>query len=494
VGGSINSDSGVDDGSSQDGCTQYRLYTFTVSDSCGNSDTETTRVSREFDMVNPEISDIPDYILEGCNAPWPEFLTTNWMDNCSVGGSINSDAGVDDGTSDDGCTQYRLYTFTMTDSCGNSDIETTRVSKGYQGITDLQDYQLEGCNSVWPPFLTTNWTDSCTEGIDIESDNGVEDGNSEDGCIQYRLYTFTVTDSCGNINMETTQVSREIDITNPEIMNLPDYQLEGCNATWPEFLTTTWTDNCAAGGSINSDTGVEDGSSTDGTIEYRLYTFNVTDNCGNMSTKTTRVAKIIGNGAIVEGGLGELCRKDFPAPNGYNLTILLPDDSPTGGVWSLHSSPDNVEVPISQNASIIPTNLPSGIYEFWYTVGAGVCDLIIKVWVTVLDPENEPCVLPCTSGEVSTAVTPNGDQVNDTFDAGLLIGGGCTVDVQIFNRWGAKIFEAVDYQNDWSCTVHSNAIGSAGKITTGTYYYILQFKIDDKIEQTKTGFFYVATE
>ncbi|NNK72828.1 MAG: hypothetical protein HKO94_06520, partial [Flavobacteriaceae bacterium] len=251
-GGSLNSNAGVDDGTNEDGCIQYRLYTFTITDSCGNSDTETTRVAREYDMTDPEIVAITDYQLKGCNAEWPEYLTTSWTDNCTEGGNLNSNAGVDDGTSEDGCIQYRLYTFTITDSCGNSETETTRVAREYDmtdpEIVDFDDFQLEGCNADWPEFLTTSWSDNCSDGGELESDNGIEDGTSEDGCIQYRLYTFTISDSCGNTDTETTRVARNYDMTDPEIVDFDDFQLEGCNADWPEFLTTSWSDNCSDGG------------------------------------------------------------------------------------------------------------------------------------------------------------------------------------------------------------------------------------------------------
>lgn len=77
------------------------------------------------DMTDPELVDVDDYTLTGCNTPWPAYLSTSWTDNCSTGGITNSDAGVPDGTSTDGCIQYRLFTFSVTDDCGNSDTETT---------------------------------------------------------------------------------------------------------------------------------------------------------------------------------------------------------------------------------------------------------------------------------------------------------------------------------------------------------------------------------
>ncbi|MCK0180663.1 hypothetical protein MWU50_15315, partial [Flavobacteriaceae bacterium S0862] len=129
-------------------------------------------------------------------------------------------------------------------------------------------------------FLNTTWTDNCSDGGNLQSDFGVDDGESEDGCYQYRLYTFTITDYCGNTDTETTRVARYFDVINPEIIDIADYSLPDCNSPWPEFLNTTWTDNCSDGGNLQSDFGVDDGESEDGCYQYRLYTFTITDYCG----------------------------------------------------------------------------------------------------------------------------------------------------------------------------------------------------------------------
>jgi gliding motility-associated-like protein len=81
---------------------------------------------------------------------------------------------------------------------------------------------------------------------------------------------------------------------------------------------------------------------------------------------------------------------------------------------------------------------------------------------------------PCKYGPTSIAeacdiivkpvnvFTPNGDGVNDflRFDLLEVLGGK----LQVFNRWGEKIFESADYQNDWD----------GGDYKAGTYFYILE--------------------
>ncbi|MBA6157406.1 hypothetical protein H3Z83_12885, partial [Tenacibaculum sp. S7007] len=71
------------------------------------------------------------------------------------------------------------------------------------------------------------------------------------GCMQSRVYTFTVTDDCGNDATVSTTVSRDYDETAPIIVAIPDYKLDECNEAWPTSLATTWSDNCAAGGQIS---------------------------------------------------------------------------------------------------------------------------------------------------------------------------------------------------------------------------------------------------
>jgi hypothetical protein len=297
--GSLNSDAGVN--VIVNGCVQTRLYTFTATDDCGNTATQTVTVSRKYDVLAPVVVDIPDYQLAACNAPWPAMLTTTWTDNCGVGGqtsgSLNSDAGVN--VIVDACIQTRLYTFTATDDCGNTATQTVTVSRRSDllapVIVDIADYQLAACNAPWPAYLTTTWTDNCgigglTSGS-LMSDAGVN--VIVDACIQTRLYTFTATDDCGNTASQTVTVSRKYDVLAPVVVDIPDYQLAACNAPWPAMLTTTWTDNCGVGGqtsgSLNSDAGVN--VIVNACIQTRLYTFTATDDCGNIATQTVTVSR-----------------------------------------------------------------------------------------------------------------------------------------------------------------------------------------------------------
>jgi hypothetical protein len=73
------------------------------------------------------------------------------------------------------------------------------------------------------------------------------------------------------------------DMTKPIITPAADYSLVGCNTAWPT-ISAPWTDNCGVGGakSGNIDGVAEQYKLVpDGCSQYRDYTFNATDDCGN---------------------------------------------------------------------------------------------------------------------------------------------------------------------------------------------------------------------
>ncbi len=80
-------------------------------------------------------------------------------------------------------------------------------------------------------------------------------------------------------------------------------------------------------------------------------------------------------------------------------------------------------------------------------------------------------VLPPTGCEPPTVITPNDDNVNDTFFIPCLESDNANVsEVLIFNSNGDKVFYASPYHNDWDGRGHD---GKA--LTPGTYFYIIKY-------------------
>jgi gliding motility-associated-like protein len=68
---------------------------------------------------------------------------------------------------------------------------------------------------------------------------------------------------------------------------------------------------------------------------------------------------------------------------------------------------------------------------------------------------------------VPNVFTPNGDGINDVFQ--INAGSMQAFDIQIFNRWGQKIFESPSPNINWTGRSSSGVMEEAG-----TYYYIIQ--------------------
>lgn len=78
------------------------------------------------------------------------------------------------------------------------------------------------------------------------------------------------------------------------------------------------------------------------------------------------------------------------------------------------------------------------------------------------------------------AFTPNGDGINDRW---LITNGNCLANaqVQVFNRYGAKVFEDKNYRNTWDGTYNGNPLPD------GTYYYVITFRLINNKVENRTG-------
>jgi gliding motility-associated-like protein len=131
---------------------------------------------------------------------------------------------------------------------------------------------------------------------------------------------------------------------------------------------------------------------------------------------------------------------------------------------------------VSGNATINgnlfnPFGLVTGDYIFTYTDPTSECLSGTEFTISL----NDDCGV-CDNLDnviISKAVTPNGDQDNEYFTIEGIENCGFTVEVEIFNRWGAKIYESKDYQNNWNGFAHSNSVGGSGNVPAATYYYII---------------------
>jgi hypothetical protein len=269
-----------------DGCGEQRVYTFSVTDECGNTAQSFVTVTRVFDETAPTIINPADFVLPGCNPEWPSEVLATWTDNCSVGGVL---VGIPGDIITDECSQSRSYFFSVMDECGNLATASTIITRIFDAanpvITPIADFQVEGCNQQWP-VLVTAWTSNCAGSGSV---TGVAGEVTIIGCLQSVVYTFTVNDDCGVGASAFTTVTRIFDESAPVIVPLVDFEIAGCDQPWPTVLTTTWSDNCSAGGVLTAEAGLV---TIDGCGEQRVYTFSVTDECGNTAQSFVTVTRV----------------------------------------------------------------------------------------------------------------------------------------------------------------------------------------------------------
>jgi gliding motility-associated-like protein len=79
--------------------------------------------------------------------------------------------------------------------------------------------------------------------------------------------------------------------------------------------------------------------------------------------------------------------------------------------------------------------------------------------------------------QLPNILTPNGDGQNDAWilNSKINLAGSHLV---VFNRWGEKVYETTDYNNDWKGTYMT----SNDKLPDGTYYYVLKVPAQNNYE------------
>ena len=101
---------------------------------------------------------------------------------------------------------------------------------------------------------------------------------------------------------------------------------------------------------------------------------------------------------------------------------------------------------------------------------------------------DDPTIVSVIGVFVPEIFTPNGDGINDTFEI-FNLDKFDNPKLKVYNRWGALVYEADPYENDWDGTSQAKlTLGKSTKLPVGTYYYILDLGMNRK---PITGFVYL---
>ena len=357
-------------------------------------------------------------------------------------------------------------TFNFTDACGRT------IADYVQVITLIDDTppvlgalpadQTINCGDT-PNFIQPTVSDACSANINLTFSDNTTNGACEGDYSITR--TWTATDDCGN-QSTVSQTFIIQDTTAPTLVGNIDPELFiNCNLP-PAPPNLSFTDDCTSNLDIIFSEEI---------IEIDFYNFDmirtweVYDDCANMNSYTQVVhMQTIKSNAVTQLNL---CLNDRP----INLSQYFPIDTP--GYWEGNSAS------LITNNILDPLIVGEGDYTLSYIDATDNCIEIVRVEATVgpVCEKDDNCIRSPFDVDISKLVTPNGDLKNQTFEVGYVLNPNVDRDntcniiikVKMFNRWGTKVFESSDYNNDWA-GVSGGRIGAADILPSGTYYYVVE--------------------
>ncbi len=468
--------------------------TYTATDACNNSTTLNATLTLE-DTNGPDLSNcsVTDQSLE-CAGSDNEATADQWnadniaalqscgTDTCDANATntVTSDYDFGNLSSTCGMGGTIAVTYTVSDDCGNSTTLNATLTLEDTNGPDLSncsvtDQSLECAGSdneatadQWNAdniaALQSCGTDTCDANATNTVTSDYDFGNLSSTCGMGGTIavTYTVSDDCGNSTTLNATLTLE-DTNGPDLITPLEPIVNVVCSDIPEIPELEFEDNCS-----NADVSVEfEETSTfmgDGSDYEIIWEWTVTDECDNTEVYTQTIN--VTSETIVTELTDDRCNED----GSIDLFDYLSNSIDTGGTWEIVSGDTTLD-----SGMFDPLEVELGDYVFSYTIAFEGCISTTMVTITVND---ECVVLPCGSEdfEISKALTPNGDEYNEFFEVVGTRDCGFLIDVKIFNRWGAIIYESRDYQNNWNGHTHKSSFGNSNKVPNGTYYYVVDIK------------------
>ncbi len=452
----------VSDVTDNQSCAETITRTYSVTDACNN----TTLVTQQIIILDttPPTASNPETLYAECGegVPNPDVnVVTDEADNC--GAPVV--AFVSEVSDNQSCPETLTRTYSVTDSCGNSitvsqliiisDTEAPTASNPPTvNVQCLEDVPAPDSSVV------TDASDNCS----VPEVVFISDELAGEGCPLTISRTYRVTDRCDNFTdvVQTIVVNDNIP---PEVITEFDPVIRiNCDEV-PDIPDLEFTDNCSTDLQVDY---TEEISVFDD-YTYTIFRFwAVADACNNESVFTQAVemrsAGETGNEST------RMCVTDDPV----DLTVFITNTDQLGGAWES----ENLE--LLDGSVFDPENAGAGTYEFTYSYTENNCS-----WRTVIEVVvdtrcvSTSCIESRDDVTITKLLTPNGDGYNDFFEVKyemvLERGMQCdiSIDLEVYNRWGKKVFERENYENDWNGNSPSGSVGASTILPSGTYYYVV---------------------
>ena len=279
------------------------------------------------------------------------------------------------------------------------------------------------------------------------------------GVVTAGTYTLMVVDAVNGCK-DSTQITVTGNTITPQGVNAGGSANIACGDVTTILTGTTTTSNISyswAGPSVTSI--ISGGTSPSPTVgEVGDYTLTVTDNStGCSDSSVVNVAQATATASITAN------------PTTGISPLVVAFTGAGAGTPSFNWNFGDGNTSISQN----PNNtFTTGTYTVTLTTISGSCTATATVEIIVEDG---------FSMEIPNVFTPNGDEANDFFT--IKSTGVKEISLQVFNRWGQKLYEFTGPKASW------DGLTPSGKeVPEGTYFYFVKATgfDDTKIEKQGT--------
>lgn len=437
------------------------IVNLTVTDVNGNVASATGVVMVE-EHVPPTVITQPFTLLldtDGVGTITTADVDNGSFDNCGI--TVMHLDRTDFTCADLGVNEVVLTVF---DTAGNSAFKPAQVTvvDDVAPIAIAQNLSLmlnpDGEVTIQPSDVDNGSTDNCSFTLSLDRDTF----NCSDIGTPVTI-TLTATDQSGNTDTATATVT----ILPVPVPTTVDISQTFCFGDRPTIASISVDDPATV---------VWYGSPTDTTPL----------NPGRLLTSGTYYAVNIYGACSSTGRLAvNVTISDVTAPTGKDIQYVCIENNPT--VSNLEADQPVVWYDSMTGGQALSPNTPLEHGRSYYAAQTGsYCESIQRLKVSV--------ILHNCDVVVNNAVSANNDGKNDY----LLIEGIENFKenhVEIFNRWGSKVFETSNYgiNDNYFRGYPNTGVGASDTavLPFGTYYYVLEFVDHNGKSQNKTGYIHL---
>lgn len=156
---------------------------------------------------------------------------------------------------------------------------------------------------------------------------------------------------------------------------------------------------------------------------------------------------------------------------GSSMQIRLPNTCASSIQWTPTAGVNTPNI-----AEPVITPPASNIYRV--SMNYGFCQATDSIRITVADSS----ALECDQVFFPTGFTPNGDKINDDWGISNVVFLGEFISLEVYDRWGGRVFEATSLTDRWDGTKNGE------EINPGQYIYYFNYSCSGE-ERKKVGAF-----